>query len=366
MTLHLYFARRFLWMFLSVFGIFALFQGLLDLIEEMRRFDDSVSFGQVVQVVLLKMPGGLYEIIPLVMILATIALFLGLARSSELVVARAAGRSGITTLMSPLLVALLIGGLVVGLMNPIVSTTSKRYVELRETYENGASSALSIGPEGLWLRQGGEQGQGQAVIHASRANPEATELFDVSIVVYAPGGGPTTRILARSARLEDGNWLLRQAKAWPLTAGLNPESGAKEHDLLRIPSTLTQDSIRDRFGKPSAVAIWDLPGFIHGLESAGFSARRHTVWLHMELSRPLFLVAMALVGAAFTMRPTRLGRTGIAILSAVLLGFGLYYVRSFAQILGDNGQLPPLVAAWVPPVASVLLALGLVLHMEDG
>jgi lipopolysaccharide export system permease protein len=86
----------------------------------------------------------------------------------------------------------------------------------------------------------------------------------------------------------------------------------------------------------------------------------------MELSRPLFLVAMTLIGAGFTMRPTRLGRTGVAILSAVLLGFGLYYVRSFAQIMGENGQLAPLVAAWVPPVASVLLAMGLVLHMEDG
>ncbi|MGP6085605.1 LPS export ABC transporter permease LptG [Antarctobacter jejuensis] len=364
MTLHLYFARRFLVLFLAVFGVFALFQGLLDLIEEMRRFDDSVSFGQVVQVVLLKMPSGLYEIVPLVMILASIAMFVGLARSSELVVVRAAGRSGITTLLAPVLVAFVIGALVVGLMNPIVSATSKRYVEMLEFYEGGVTSAVSIGPEGLWLRQGGDKGQ--AVIHASRANAEATELFDVSIVVYAKDSGPVTRILAQSARLEDGNWLLSQAKAWPLSAGLNPELGAKEHDLLRLPSNLTQDSIRDRFGKPSAVAIWDLPSFITGLETAGFSARRHAVWLHMELSRPLFFVAMALVGAAFTMRPTRLGRTGIAILSAVLLGFGLYYVRSFVQILGDSGQLPPLVAAWVPPVASVLLALGLVLQMEDG
>jgi len=364
MILHLYFARRFLWIFLGLFAIFAIFQGLLDLIEEMRRFDDDVGLGQVVRMVLLKLPAGLYEIVPLVMILSTVAMFLGLARSSELVVTRAAGRSGVTALMAPVMVALIIGGLVVGLMNPIVSTTSKRYGEFLERYESGATSALSIGSEGLWLRQGGEAGQ--AVIHAARANPEATELFDVSIVAYAPGGGPNTRILAQSAQLEEGYWLLSRAKAWPLTDGLNPEAGAKEHDLLRLPSSLTRDSIRDRFGSPSSVAIWDLPAFIAGLETAGFSARRHIVWLHMELSRPLFLVAMTLIGAAFTMRPTRLGRTGIAILSAVLLGFGLYYVRSFAQIMGENGQLAPLVAAWVPPVASVLLAMGLVLHMEDG
>ncbi|MBN7785232.1 LPS export ABC transporter permease LptG [Ponticoccus gilvus] len=363
MTLHLYFARRFLLLFLGILTVFALFQGLLDLIEEVGRYD-NVGFGQVLHLVLLKLPEGLYEIVPLVMILATIAMFLGLARSSELVVTRAAGRSGLVALASPALVSFLLGLLVVAVMNPIVAATSKHYVDLREAYQTGNAAALSIGPEGLWLRQGGPEGQ--AVIHAARTNPEATRLFDVSIVAYAPAGGPKTRILAEEAELQGGEWILTDAKAWPLAAGLNPELGAQEHETLAISSTLTQESIRDRFGKPSAVAIWDLPAFIADLDDSGFSARRHIVWLNMEMARPLFLVAMTLIGAAFTMRPTRLGRTGLAVLSAVLLGFGLYYVRNFAQIMGENGQLAPQIAAWVPPVASVLLALGLVLHMEDG
>lgn len=363
MTLHLYFARRFLILFLGIFTVFALFQGLLDLIEEVGRYD-NVRFGQVLHLVVLKLPEGLYEIVPLVMILATIAMFLGLARSSELVVTRAAGRSGLVALASPALVSLLVGALIVAVMNPVVAATSKAYVDLRESYQNGVAATLSIGPEGLWLRQGGPEGQ--AVIHAARTNPEATRLFDVSIVAYAPQGGPQTRILAEEAELQDGEWVLTRAKAWPLAAGLNPEIGAREHETLTISSTLTQESIRDRFGKPSAVAIWDLPAFIDDLDESGFSARRHIVWLNMEMARPLFLVAMTLIGAAFTMRPTRLGRTGLAVLSAVLLGFGLYYVRNFAQIMGENGQLAPQIAAWVPPVASILLALGLVLHMEDG
>lgn len=364
MTLHRYFARRFLMLFLAIFAVFALFQGLLDLLDEMRRQAEHITFGQVVQLVALKLPEGLYEILPLVMILASIAMFLGLARSSELVVTRAAGRSGFVALLAPVLVAFSIGAVVVAVMNPIVAATSKRYVDLRESYETGNASALSIGPEGLWLRQGGPTGQ--SVIRAARTHPEATLLYDVSITSYAQGGGPNLRVLAQQAQLTEGAWLLRDAKAWPLAAGLNPELGARQHDELRLASNLTQDSIRDRFGKPSAVAIWDLPAFIADLEEAGFSARRHVVWLNMELARPFFLVAMALLGAAFTMRPTRLGRTGLSVLSAVLLGFGLYYVRSFAQIMGENGQLAPLLAAWVPPVASILLALGLVLHMEDG
>ncbi|HAW48691.1 MAG TPA: LPS export ABC transporter permease LptG, partial [Roseovarius sp.] len=43
-----------------------------------------------------------------------------------------------------------------------------------------------------------------------------------------------------------------------------------------------------------------------------------------------------------------------------------HYVRNFAQILGENGQIPVALAAWVPPVAALFLAVGLILHLEDG
>ena len=75
---------------------------------------------------------------------------------------------------------------------------------------------------------------------------------------------------------------------------------------------------------------------------------------------------MVLIAAAFTMRHARFGKTGVAVLSAIMLGFALYYIRSFVQILGETGQVPVALAAWAPPVASLLLAMGLLLHMEDG
>ena len=47
-------------------------------------------------------------------------------------------------------------------------------------------------------------------------------------------------------------------------------------------------------------------------------------------------------------------------------GFGFYFLRNFAQALGDSGQIPILLAAWSPPVAAVMLSLGLLLHLEEG
>ena len=75
---------------------------------------------------------------------------------------------------------------------------------------------------------------------------------------------------------------------------------------------------------------------------------------------------MVLIGAGFTMRHTRLGKTGQMVLYALLFGFGLYFVRNFAQVLGENGQIPPALAAWSPPVIGILASLGFLLHLEDG
>ncbi len=365
MILHFYFARRFAMTFLMITGVLFALVVLVDAVDQARRFSGyDIGFGNVMRLTLLNAPQTINLILPLIVILATVTLFLALARSSEMVVTRAAGRSALRALIAPVVVALVIGGLAVTMLNPIVAATGKRYLQLSEGFRAGGAAALSISDEGLWLRQGSEAGQ--TVIRAWRSNADASVLYDVTFLSYAPDLGPVQRIEAASAALRDGEWSLRNAKAWPLAQGVNAEGEAQFYETLTIPSSLTLDRIRESIGKPAAVSIYQLPEFIRQLEAAGFSPRKHKVWLQAEFARPLFLVAMVLVASAFTMRHTRAGGTGRAVLTAVLLGFGLYFVRSFAQILGENGQIPVLLAAWAPPVAAILLALGLLLHVEDG
>ncbi len=365
MTLHLYFARKFLWAFFSVFAVFFAMLALIDLVEQMRRFEgDEVGFGDVVGLTLLNVPTGLYQILPLIVILATLTLFLSLARTSELVVTRASGRSAMRALVAPVTAAFLLGAAAVAGLNPIVAATQTQYELTAQRFTSGEASVLSISNEGLWLRQGGPDGQ--TVIRAARSNLDGTRLIDVTFLGFARDGAPSLRIEAESAQLIPGAWEVRNAKEWLLTETDNPERAALRHASLTVPTDLTRDRIQDSFGTPSAIPIWELPRFIAQLERAGFSASQHRVWLQMELAMPLMLVAMVLIGAGFTMRHTRLGRTGVMVLLAVMMGFGLFIIRNFAQILGESGQIPILLAAWAPPVAAICLALGLLLHLEDG
>lgn len=364
MILHRYFARRFALTVLAVTGIFAGLMVLIDLVEQVRRFsDEDASLATLIGLSLLNLPRTLATILPLIVILATLALFLNLARTSELVVARAAGRSALRSLTGPVIVAILIGLAATTILGPIAAATSARYDLLVERLSGDGRSALSLSQEGLWLRQGDETGQ--TVIRADRAGAEGRELYGATFLGFTAGGGPAFRIEAETARLGAAGWTLIDAKEWRFD-GPNPEQGARLHGEMTLPTSLTASEILDSFADPAAIPIWQLPRFVERLEQAGFSATRHRVWLQRELAAPLTLVAMVLIGAGFTMRHTRFGRTGVMVLSALGLGFALFFLGDFARVLGETGQIHPALAAWGPPAAAILMALSLLLHWEDG
>lgn len=373
MTLTLYFIRRFLRAFFLVVGAFCGVLFLIDSFEQIRRFGSAgVGIGQIAWMAALNVPSGINTLLPLLTVLASVVMFLGLARNSELVVVRASGRSALRMALAPAAVAFLLGALAVAGLNPIAAATTKRYEALADRILRGSVQTASIGGEGVWLRQsaadttGAGSAQRQSVIHALRANSDATELFDMTMMEFSFDQGPIRYLQADSATLEPGAWVLTGVKEWPLAEAANPETEALLHASLRVPSDLTAERIRDSFGAPSEIAIWDLPEFIAALERAGFSARRHAAWLQKELAQPLLLAAMVLIAAAFTMHHTRRSRAGVLALLAFGAGVAALLLRSFAQALGENGMLPVVLAAWAPPLVVLMAALTLILHLEDG
>lgn len=366
MTLHLYFARKFLASLAIVFLLFFLIMLMLGVVDQIRRFDiGTISFAQAIGLAALHTPASLYKILPLIVLLATLTLFLGLARSSELVIARASGRSALRSLMAPVLACIAAGGVTVAVFNPLVAATAQEYEALSNRYSQGSGSVLSISPEGLWLRQG--DAGGQMVIRAAHTNTDGTVLQDVTFLAFGPDAAPLYRVEAARAALTAGAWQLSDAKRWPLDdPSAIAERQAQRFETLTVPSDLTRERIRDSFGSPSDVPIWQLPDFIAELERAGFSALQHRVWFQMELALPAFYVAMMLIAAGFTMRHTRFARTGPMVMLALGLGLALFFLRNFVQLMGESGQIPVALAAWSPPAIGIFLSLGLLLHLEDG
>lgn len=373
MMLSAYVARRFARWLIMISLIFMAILFLIEMVEQVRRFaDEGVGLTGAAALAALNITGSFYSILPLITVLAGIALFLGLSRTSELIAIRASGRSGLRIIAAPALTAAIFGGLAVAILNPMVAATGKQYQVMVAQIEAHGGDIVSLGDAEVWLRQGlrvpgpeDSSEMGQVVIRATRASHDATTLYDATFMLFTPEQGPIGRIDARQATLKDGNWLLTDTKEWPLTAP-NPEIAARNVASREIPTELSAERIRDGFGSPDTVTFWELPGYIDLLERAGFSAQRHKVWLQMELARPLLMAAMVIIAAVFTMRHMRGRKMGALVLGAFAAGIALFFLRNLAQVLGDNGDIPPILAGWAPPLVAILFALGALLQLEDG
>ena len=146
----------------------------------------------------------------------------------------------------------------------------------------------------------------------------------------------------------------------------NADRSAGPKQTLTFPTELTPDRIENSFASPDTLSVWALPGFITVLEAAGFSAVRHRLHFQSLLSLPLLAAAMALLAAAFSMRSSRRGGVAQMIGAGVAAGFALFVLDKVANEFGEAGTLPVYLAAWAPTIAGLLLALALLLHLEDG
>lgn len=366
MTLGLYLVRRLAGSFGLISAVFFGMLMLFEVVESVRRFGGgSTPMTEILWLSVLRVPATFYQILPLLTILSSMTLFLSLARSSELVVIRSAGRSAMRMLREPFLATLLFGALLVAGFNPLVAAASRAYQDRLQTLQNPDQlSQISLEGSAIWLRQG--DSHGQTVIRALSVAPDGLNFRGVSFMQFErETGTPLIRIEAAQAQLEDGFWRLTDAKRWDLRAD-NPERAATEYETLEMPSDLTGDRIRESFSRVGMVSIWDLPDFIAALDRAGLSSRTHQSQFMSELALPVLMAAMMLVGAVLCFKHVRAGNSGTRILVTVLAGFALFFLRNFAQVLGENGQIPLSLAIWTPPIASMLLALGVLLHLEDG
>ena len=371
-TLGAYLARRFLGIAAATFGAVFCLIVIIDLVELLRENSAGrASFGELVGLALLHAPAVAITTAPFTVLLAAMTCFGMLARSSELVVTRAAGLSAWRMMVPVGLVALALGGFVVAVWNPLAAAFAERFETLENRYFDGGDSRLSFIGGGLWLRQGGPDGQ--TVIHAQGASGTGERLWSVSVYRFDAEDRLSERIEARSAVLEPGAWRLHGARQWQLSDLDIESAGASgvvtrpaRQEAMRIPTDLTPERIRESFAPPRTISFWELPRFISVLEEAGFNAARHRLHWQSLVALPVVFVAMVLIGAAFSMRHVRLGGMGTRALACVLSGFAYFFLSDLATALGSSGTVPVVIAAWAPPAAAMLLALGLLLHLEDG
>jgi lipopolysaccharide export system permease protein len=365
-TLSLYVVRQFA---LSVTGMLLALSGLVamfDFIELLRRSAShpEVSFGLVSQIAALRLPYVAMQILPFAVLLGGILCFWRLTRSSELIVARAAGISAWEFLTAPAFCAVLFGVIATVLVSPVSAVMLAKAEAMDNAYLRSGGGPLALNGGQLWLRQSDRQTSphGVAFIHAQQVELHGKQLIaqQVSVFRLDETDKLLSRIEATRATLTSGNWALENART------IRPDQMPEPPRQMNLPTDLTVNRVQESFASPDTLSFWALPGFIALLDRSGFSSIRHRLHFQALLALPLLAGTMTLVSAGFSMRPARRGGVAKMIGSGVAAGFALFVVSKVAEEIGQSGALPVALAAWAPAASGLMLAVALLLHTEDG
>jgi lipopolysaccharide export system permease protein len=365
-TLSLYIARVFMLAVMGMLAGLSLLVSLFDFIELLRRSTTrpDATFGIVSEIAALRLPWVAMQILPFAVLLGGILAFWRLTRSSELVVARAAGVSAWQFLAAPVLCAIALGAFAVAGVTPVSAVMRARAEAMDNMYLRGGGGPLTLNGGQLWLRQSdrGIDPQGVAIMHALSVAASGDQLDARNVSVFRLDGNDhlLDRIEAASAQLGAGAWTLREART--VTPGHLPSMPA----TMRLPTDLTVGRVQESFAPPDTFSVWALPGFIELLDRSGFSSIRHRLHFQALLALPLLAGTMCLLSAGFSMRQQRRGGVARMIGSGVAAGFSLFVVSKLAEEFGQSGALPPVLAAWAPAASGLMLSLALLLHLEDG
>lgn len=366
MILFRYIFGRVMSVFLFAFVTVLFLIMLMDLVELLRRGSGQEGItGVLVAMAMLHAPSISMKTVPFVMLLSGMWAYMQLARSSELVAARAAGHTYWGAARAGMAAAATIGLVITMVYGPLASASLNAYERLEGRHLDGVGSLFSVTSEGLWLRESREGG-GQIVIRASRTNAEGTELRDATFLRFGPGDALEERIDAERAVLMTNEWALSTVVRHRIAYGRNAQPPAPERsDSGRLATRLTATEIQNSFAAPESISFWRLPSAIEGMEEAGFSARRHRSYLHSMIALPFFLAGMTLIAAAFAIRPPRAARFGWIALVCALAGFALYFLGDVSMALGASGAAPPEMGAWAPVIAAGLFGIALSLYFGE-
>lgn len=354
-----YASRSFLVSFAGT--LFCLFTIILlfDFAELQRRVGSKdISLTVKLEMILLRAPHFIEQMLPFLVFIASLFIFWRMNRANELLIFRSIGISLWRIIFPISLTALMIGFIDLAAFNPLSSVMQKRYEKLEKRYLSKTKEDVKVTTTGLWLSE--KIGSNQVIYRADKVDLKNLILLNINIIVTDPNYKFVTRFDAKTAQIQGNHLILKEG--WETSA----QQVAHSFEVKEIETSLNKSKIERMKVNRSIFSFWDLPSYIALLEASGLQSLKYKMYWHSLLANTLWLATMVVLAAAFSCRPHRQGKTILILLSGLISGFFLYFIKDVTFALGVAGGLPPLIAAWLSPILTIMVGAVLVFNQEDG
>ncbi|MBI4562021.1 MAG: LPS export ABC transporter permease LptG [Candidatus Rokubacteria bacterium] len=337
---------------LAVAAVLLLVVELLQTLDTFLRVKPPLHV--FLEYVLYRIPKELYQGLPAVTLVASIFLFLSLARHHELTALKAAGVSLYRLTLTILLLSVgvsLASVVFQELFLPALNAKAEevKRIKIRRELPRHLQRRTQI-----WYRSSDTH-----FFRIELLDPVGQVMDDVSILELSSDYELRNRLDARQARWTSKGWEFRQGVLREFGPGDQVEAIPFQLTALELPETL--DEFTQIQSSPDEMSFLELRAYLNKLQESGHRVGKYMVKLYSKLSFPLVHMVIPLVAIPFALAAPGGGRI-IGIGLAIVLTMGYWLVHSLALSFAKADLLPPLLAAWTANVIFAGLGIGLFLR----
>lgn len=356
--------NRYFWQETSL-NIFMIMLGLLSMFSFFDFIQELDSLGRgnygiknMLVYVLLSVPGHVYEVVPVAVLIGMMVSLGIFSRYSELIVMRVSGLS-MTNIGFTLVKVACLFSAITFLVGDLVTPVSEKMAQRMRIQATDSVVAQDF-KSGLWVKDG------HSFVNVENVLPDAT-LLNLHIYEFDDHFRLRSISIAKKGSFVDNRW------------GLDDVTQTK----FNYAKDLAQNSIQTQFFTkanwnslirpellnvllvaPEKMSTWNLYAFIDHLRANKQETTRYDVALWAKLIYPLACIVMAIFALPFGFLQQRATGTSTKIFTGVLIGIVYQIMNRVFIHLGVLNNWPPVMSAIIPTVLFLLIGLTLIYIIE--
>jgi len=323
---------------MSLFYLFTFFELMDDIVR------NNVSYWTVFDYFFFLIPQILILLIPISVLIATLVTFGILDKTNQIVAFKSCGVSIYRIAVPVVLMSVFFGAGLFILEEYITPYANQKQDSLRNVIKGRpAQTYYQLGRNWIF----GENDRLYNYRHFDSGNDVFADLsvYDLDL----DDNRLNWHLYAKKARWDPAtrNWILSQGWRRDFSGGNEPnfETFSERYFAFpELPSCFEQE-----VKESSKMTYGELKEYINSLQRAGFEVDQLKTELYKKLSFPVVSVIMTVLGIPFAFSMGRKGALyGIA--AGVLIGIVYWGMFGAFDVMGANGLIAPLLAAWGPNI----------------
>ncbi len=338
-----------------VFSALLMLFAFLDLIRELGALGQGqYHLGYALLFVLMTLPGRIYELFPLAVLVGAILALVQMAANSEMTVYRSSGASLGQMMFALFKIALPLVALSV-VCGEVIAPPSERMAQQLRLKAQGVQVSLQEFRSGVWVKDE------RSFVNVKNVMPDAS-LLNIDIYRFDETHHLQTITHAQRANfITPGHWRLEE---------VIETSFSKEGASLSVQpeqewrSALSPDIFSVLLVAPAQMSAWNLYQYAAHLRDNRQKSGRYEIAFWEKLAYPFTLLVMLLLALPFASYHRRAGGVGGMVFLGILLGLVFFFVGRLFASLGALNDWQPFISATAVTGLFFLLGMALLWRTE--